>query len=193
MSPPLSEVQRLFGAVLALILAGSGGSNQRGGSLDLERQDASGCTLMHYVCGLRNLPALKLLLDSTVDPRIRDSQKLTAADWANRYGWTEGEALIARHLGEPVPSAPNAAAAIALPADAAAIAAAPIGAPATSAVETAEPAGAATPNAPLSCAGISAVSIPASAVSPGTAAAASALLSGAAMAPPAPVPPSDLA
>ena len=62
MSPPLSEVQRLFGAVLALILAGSGGSNQRGGSLDLERQDASGCTLMHYVCGLRNLPALKLLL-----------------------------------------------------------------------------------------------------------------------------------
>ena len=62
MAPSLPEPQRLFGAVLALILAGSGGTNHKGGALDLERQDAYGCTLMHYVCALRNLPALQLLL-----------------------------------------------------------------------------------------------------------------------------------
>jgi hypothetical protein len=38
MAPTLGQQQRLFGAVLALILAGSGGTNHKGGALDLERR-----------------------------------------------------------------------------------------------------------------------------------------------------------
>ena len=61
--PSLPEPQRLFGAVLSLIHAGSGGAlTSNGGSLDLGLQDAHGCTLMHYVCALRNMPALQLLI-----------------------------------------------------------------------------------------------------------------------------------
>ena len=62
MASSLAQPQRLLGAVLALILAGSGGMNHKGSALDLERQDAQGCTLMHYICSLRNGPALQLLL-----------------------------------------------------------------------------------------------------------------------------------
>jgi len=103
MAPTLPETQRFLGAVLALILAGSGGSNHKGGSLDLERQDAHGCTLMHYVCGLRNTPALQLLLNSSVDPHIADTQGQTPAQWAARFRFHEGQALIARATGQPVP------------------------------------------------------------------------------------------
>jgi hypothetical protein len=127
MAPALPETQRFLGAVLALILAGSGGSNHKGGSLDLERQDAHGCTLMHYVCGLRNTPALQLLLNSSVDPNIADAQGQTPADWAKRYGFHEGETLIARATGQPVPPPPGvdatAASACVVPPLAAAIAA----------------------------------------------------------------------
>ena len=42
MARDLAQPQRLLGAVLALILAGSGGMNHRGSALDLERQDAHG-------------------------------------------------------------------------------------------------------------------------------------------------------
>ena len=111
MTPALPEAQRLLGAVLALILAGSGGQNHKGGSLDLERQDASGCTLMHYVCGLRNAAALQLLLNSSVDPTIVDGQGQTPADWARRYGFYDGEVLIAKAQGEPIPAPAQMAAA----------------------------------------------------------------------------------
>jgi len=118
MLPSLPEPQRLFGAVLSLIHAGSGGA---GGSLDLGAQDAHGCTLMHYVCALRNTPALQLLLNSNVDPRAIDAQGQTAADWARRNGFSEGEALIARVTGDAAPPAgvpplqPTAASAVAPP------------------------------------------------------------------------------
>ena len=51
-----------------------GGMNHKGSALDLERQDAQGCTLMHYICSLRNGPALQLLLRANVDPAIADTQ-----------------------------------------------------------------------------------------------------------------------
>lgn len=96
MAPTLAQQQRLFGAVLALILAGSGGTNTKGGTLDLDRQDAHGCTLMHYVCALRNSPALQLLLHANVDPMVFDRQGMSPADWARAYQFNEGETLIAR-------------------------------------------------------------------------------------------------
>jgi len=111
MAPTLGQQQRLFGAVLALILAGSGGTNIKGGALDLERQDAYGCTLMHYVCALRNSPALQLLLHANVDPMVFDSQGMSAADWARAYRFHEGETLISRAMGMtvvvPQPLAPQ--------------------------------------------------------------------------------------
>jgi len=94
MAPSLSQPHRLLGAVLALILAGSGGVHHRGGALDLERQDAHGCTLMHYVCALRNMPALQLLLMAQVDPNIRDLQGMTVYDWARAFHFAEGEELL---------------------------------------------------------------------------------------------------
>ena len=98
MASSLAQPQRLLGAVLALILAGSGGMNHKGSALDLERQDAQGCTLMHYICSLRNGPALQLLLRANVDPTIADTQGLAAADWAHAYGFPEGVRLIEQHL-----------------------------------------------------------------------------------------------
>ena len=86
---------------LALILAGSGGTK-----LDLGRQDAHGCTLMHYACGLRNAPALQLLLNSSVDPQLTDAHGHTAVQWARRFGFQEGEVLISRATGSPLVSTP---------------------------------------------------------------------------------------
>ena len=96
MAPALSQPHRLLGAVLALILAGSGGVHHKGGVLDLERQDAHGCTLMHYVCALRNMPALQLLVRAQVDPNIRDNQGMSVCDWARAFHFTEGEVLLSR-------------------------------------------------------------------------------------------------
>ena len=45
---------------------------------------------MHYICSLRNSPALQLLLRANVDPGISDTQGLSAADWAHAYGFPEG-------------------------------------------------------------------------------------------------------
>ena len=98
MARDLAQPQRLLGAVLALILAGSGGMNHKGSALDLERQDAQGCTLMHYICSLRNSPALQLLLRANVDPGIADTQGLSAADWAHAYGFPEGVSQIEQHV-----------------------------------------------------------------------------------------------
>ena len=98
MARDLAQPQRLLGAVLALILAGSGGMNHKGSALDLERQDAQGCTLMHYICSLRNSPALQLLLRANVDPGISDTQGLSAADWAHAYGFPEGVSQIEQHV-----------------------------------------------------------------------------------------------
>lgn len=103
MAPTLNEPQRLFGAVLALILAGSGGNSAK---LELGRQDAHGCTLMHYACALRNAPALQLLLNSAVDAQASDAHGHTAMQWARRFGFKEGEALIARATGAPLASTP---------------------------------------------------------------------------------------
>ena len=105
MAQTLPQAQRLLGSMLALILAGSGGINRKHGALDLERQDAHGCTLMHYVCALRNSPALQLLLRANVDPHIADTQGLAPADWAKAYRFEEGEALIRQHLGNPAATA----------------------------------------------------------------------------------------
>jgi len=109
MAPNIGQQQRLFGAVLALILAGSGGTNHKGGALDLERQDAYGCTLMHYVCALRNSPALQLLLHANVDPMVADSQGMSATDWARAYRFHEGENLISRAMGVTTLPQPMAA------------------------------------------------------------------------------------
>ena len=98
MARDLAQPQRLLGAVLALILAGSGGMNHKGSALDLERQDAQGCTLMHYICSLRNSPALQLLLRANVDPGISDTQGLSASDWAHAYGFPEGVRQIEQHV-----------------------------------------------------------------------------------------------
>lgn len=68
------------------------------GALDLERQDAYGCTLMHYVCALRNSPALQLLLHANVDPMVPDSQGMSATDWARAYRFHDGEQLISRTM-----------------------------------------------------------------------------------------------
>ena len=97
MARDLAQPQRLLGAVLALILAGSGGLNHKGSALDLERQDPQGCTLMHYICSLRNSPALQLLLRANVDPNIADSQGLNASDWAHAYGFPDGVRQIEQH------------------------------------------------------------------------------------------------
>ena len=88
---------------LALVLAGSSG---KGTELNLGRQDAHGCTLMHYACGLRNAPALQLLLNSSVDPHVIDVHGQSAAHWAKRFGFEEGEALISQAVGAPVESTP---------------------------------------------------------------------------------------
>ena len=101
MAQTLPQAQRLLGSMLALILAGSGGINRKHGALDLERQDAHGCTLMHYVCALRNSPALQLLLRANVDPHIADTQGLAPADWAKAYRFEEGEAVSYTHLTLP--------------------------------------------------------------------------------------------
>ena len=61
---------------------------------------------MHYACGLRNAPALQFLLNSSVDPRITDAHGHTAVQWARRFGFEEGEALIARVTGTPLVSTP---------------------------------------------------------------------------------------
>ena len=98
MARDLVQPQRLLGAVFALILAGSGGMNHKGSALDLERQDAQGCTLMHYICSLRNSPALQLLLRANVDPGISDTQGLSASDWAHAYGFPEGVRQIEQHV-----------------------------------------------------------------------------------------------
>jgi hypothetical protein len=100
MARDLAQPQRLLGAVLALILAGSGGLNHKGSALDLERQDPQGCTLMHYICSLRNSPALQLLLRANVDPNIADSQGLNASDWAHAYGFPDGVRQIEQHTNE---------------------------------------------------------------------------------------------
>ena len=110
MTPALAEPQRLFGAVLALLLAGSAGN---GAALDLGRQDAHGCTLMHYVCALRNLPALQLLLNASINPALADSAGNTAAEWARRFQFADGEAAIARATGVPLPAGAAAATATA--------------------------------------------------------------------------------
>ena len=36
---------------------------------------------MHYVCALRNLPALQLLLQAQVDPNIQDHRGMVVMDW----------------------------------------------------------------------------------------------------------------
>jgi len=49
---------------------------------------------MHYICSLRNSPALQLLLRANVDPSISDTQGLSAADWAHAYGFPEGVSQV---------------------------------------------------------------------------------------------------
>ena len=61
-----------------------------------ERTDSHGCMMLHYACGLRNLPVLQKLLDAGVAPSIPDPQGNTPADWARGYSFNEGEALITR-------------------------------------------------------------------------------------------------
>ena len=61
---------------------------------------------MHYACGLRNAPALQYLLSAAVDPLHTDAHGHTALQWARRFGFNEGERLIARATGAPLISTP---------------------------------------------------------------------------------------
>jgi len=104
MAPTLTCAQRLLGGALSLIFASSEGASLKA---DLERQDAHGCTLLHYSCALRNAPALQLLLSSSVDANVADAHGHTPAQWASRFGFQEGEAIIARAPREPPASVPH--------------------------------------------------------------------------------------
>ena len=104
MDSSLPPALQLLGGVLSML--------QSSGVSDLSRVDMHGRSLLHYACALRHAGAVKLLLAARVDPRGVDVAGMSAADWARRTGFTEGEALIAQALanGDGVP--PSAVAAV---------------------------------------------------------------------------------
>jgi hypothetical protein len=113
MSAELAPSARLTGGSLLLLVSGSQGS----AALDLSQQDAHGCTLMHYVCGARNLPALQLLLNAGADATIADGSGATPMEWARRAGFLEGQQALSTASGVPMPAAapPGGVAAAAVP------------------------------------------------------------------------------
>lgn len=105
MAPELSHTSRMFGASVLLLLSGL----QSTAAAEFSRQDANGCTLVHYACSSRNLPALQLLLNSGADATTADATGSTPLDWAARYAWVEGQQALCTATGQPAPTATPAA------------------------------------------------------------------------------------
>lgn len=104
MDSSLPPALQLLGGVLSML--------QSSGVSDLSRVDMHGRSLLHYACALRHAGAVKLLLAARVDPRGVDVAGMSAADWARRTGFAEGEALIAQALANGDGAPPAAVAAV---------------------------------------------------------------------------------
>jgi uncharacterized surface protein with fasciclin (FAS1) repeats len=104
MDSSLPPALQLLGGVLSML--------QSSGVSDLSRVDMHGRSLLHYACALRHAGAVKLLLAARADPRGVDVAGMSAADWARRTGFAEGEALIAQALANGDGAPPAAVAAV---------------------------------------------------------------------------------